>query len=475
MLFSSTVFLFLFLPITFLVNFLLPNIKLKNLFLVIASLVFYAWGEGELVFLMLFSILMNYFFGLAIDSTNSKKRKQIILSSSIIGNLSILGYYKYANFIIENLNIVFFNWELDNINHTEVTLPMGISFFIFQCISYVIDVYRKDGKAQKNILDLALYISLFPQLIAGPIVRYQDVFEQIESRFINIDTIAFGIKRFILGLAKKVLIANTFGLIADQVFAINNPELSGSVAWLGIICYSFQIFFDFSGYSDMAIGLGKMFGFDFRENFNFPYIAQSIRDFWRRWHISLSTWFRDYLYVPLGGNRKGKYRTFLNLSIVFFLTGLWHGASWNFIVWGMIHGLFLILEKIGLEKILSRLPKIVSHIYVLFTVVIAWVFFRSSDLESSLVSISKLFGFLQPQHTPYSIPLFLNNEVIIVFIIAIVSSMPVLKFIKSKLSLSFKQNLIWSHLNNLSLLTLLGLSIMSIASGTHNPFIYFRF
>lgn len=469
MLFSSTIFLFLFLPITLIVNWIIPSIRLKNIFLLIASLFFYAWGEGELVFLMLFSILMNYSAGIAIDKTAYKKT---FLTLGIIGNLGILIYYKYFNFIIENINLLF---TTKSIQFEEIALPIGISFFTFQSISYIVDVYRNEGKVQKDPLNLALYIALFPQLIAGPIVRYHDVFLQIENRIINSDKIAEGIRRFIIGLAKKVLIANVCGRVADQIFDLSDNDLTGSVAWLGIICYSFQIFFDFSGYSDMAIGLGKMFGFDFLENFNYPYIAKSIKEFWRRWHISLSTWFRDYLYIPLGGNKKSTARVYFNLIIVFFLTGLWHGSSWNFIFWGMFHGLFLTLERLGLEKILNRLPKFFSHFYTLLVVVIAWVFFRSEDLSSSFIFLKKMFGFLQPEKTVYAFSIFFEREVIITLCIAIIASIPISINFKGEMFSKYYANNFVFYMKNIALLVIFLFSIMSISSGTHNPFIYFRF
>jgi len=475
MLFSSTIFLFLFLPITLIVNWSISSIRLKNIFLLIASLFFYAWGEGELVFLMLFSILMNYAFGIAIDKAASTNYKKIFLSLGIIGNLGILVYYKYAYFLIDNFNTLFSQTTIATIQFSEIALPIGISFFTFQSISYIVDVFRNEGKVQKDPLNLALYIALFPQLIAGPIVRYHDVFLQIENRTVDSDKIAEGIRRFIIGLAKKVLIANVCGRVADQIFDLSANDLTSSVAWLGIISYSFQIFFDFSGYSDMAIGLGKMFGFDFLENFNFPYISKSIKEFWRRWHISLSTWFRDYLYIPLGGNKKSLLRTYTNLIIVFFLTGLWHGASWNFIFWGLFHGLFLIIERLGLDKILTRLPQFIRHIYTLLVVIIGWVFFRSNDLASSFIYIQKMLGFSQPQYTVYQFSIFFEREVIITLIAAILVSIPLNNIIKNKFILSLKDSSAFFYLQHIMLVVIFLFSIMSIASGTHNPFIYFRF
>ncbi|MCJ7713136.1 MBOAT family protein, partial [Candidatus Bathyarchaeota archaeon] len=350
----------------------------RNFFLLLASLIFYAWGEGILVLLMLFSISINYIGGIAISYFLKKNIQisKVVLGLTIAVNLALLFYYKYANFIVENLQElgVFTGYK-----QASIFLPIGISFFTFQGISYLVDVYREETIVQRKLFHLGLYISFFPQLIAGPIVRYHDVAQQIVQRSITVSLFTEGIIRFVRGLAKKVILANNAALIADQVFSIPASQLSISSAWLGIICYTIQIYFDFSGYSDMAIGLGKMLGFNFKENFNYPYISISIQDFWRRWHISLSTWFRDYLYIPLGGNRKGISKMYRNLVIVFFVTGLWHGASWNFIFWGLFHGSFLILEK---SKILNtkNWPIALQHLYALIVVMVGWVFFRAETM-----------------------------------------------------------------------------------------------
>ena len=337
MVFSSAIFLWLFLPITLLVYYLAPR-RLKNFFLLLASLTFYSWGEPKYIFLMMLSIVVNYFLGLIIDKLNNQL-KCCIFVVAILFNIGILMVFKYGAFVIENANLVFGS----ELRIPQIALPIGISFYTFQVLSYIIDLYRGEIKVQKNILNLALYITLFPQLIAGPIVRYIDIEKEIEDRAISICGIKEGIYRFIIGLSKKVLIADRVAVISDEAFALVSPPCT--LAWIGIIAYAIQIYYDFSGYSDMAIGLGKMLGFNFNENFNYPYFSKSIKEFWRRWHISLSTWFRDYVYIPLGGSRCGSIRASFNLIIVFFLTGFWHGASWNFIIWGLYYAFFLILER----------------------------------------------------------------------------------------------------------------------------------
>tara|TARA_R110002033_G_scaffold98637_1_gene146971 strand:+ start:4130 stop:5473 length:1344 start_codon:yes stop_codon:yes gene_type:complete len=391
MLFSSTVFLFLYLPTLLGIYFLLKK-SFRNSFLLIASLFFYAWGEHFLVLLMMSSICVNFIFGLLIAYSQKHFKtsiSKIFLFLGIAANLSVLIFYKYSNFLLDNLNLA--GLKL-NINLDDIVLPIGISFYTFQSISYLIDLYRKEVESQKNLIHLGLYISLFPQLIAGPIVRYSDIFKEIKERVVSKELFKSGINRFIRGLAKKVVFANTVGFFADKTFDISAADLPSSVAWLGIICYSLQIYFDFSGYSDMAIGLGRMLGFNFKENFNYPYFSKSVKDFWRRWHISLSTWFRDYLYFPLGGNRKGKFRTYFNLIFVFFITGLWHGASWNFVVWGLFHGAFLLLERINLFNLSSKFD-FLKRAYLLLVVTIGWVFFRSEDLSYAIAFIAKMFSF----------------------------------------------------------------------------------
>lgn len=475
MLFSSMIFLWVFLPITLVTYFILDK-TYKNIFLLLASLIFYAWGEPKYIFLMLLSILINYSFGIWIDKTSSHQRRKWFLLGCIILNLGLLGYFKYFNFIIDNIN-QFLGGEI--IMTRNIVLPVGISFYTFQALSYVVDVYRyKEGrgevKVQKNILNLALYITLFPQLIAGPIVKYHDIESQIEDRTVSLQYMAYGIKRFIYGLSKKVLISNTLALISDQIFGLQVTQIGFTTAWVGILCYSLQIYFDFSGYSDMAIGLGHMLGFRFMENFNYPYVSKSIQEFWRKWHISLSTWFREYLYIPLGGNRKGPLRTYVNLMIVFFATGLWHGASWNFIIWGLFHGIFLVLERKWLGKVLEQNKfKVFNHIYTLLVVMIGWVFFRADNLNYALGYLKQMFI---PNFTTSTYPLaqFLSIEGTITLGIGILlCGVAQGKIKKFKSALYNELRVYVSEIIILSFLMFW--CIMYLASGTYNPFIYFRF
>jgi alginate O-acetyltransferase complex protein AlgI len=472
MVFSSTVFLFIFLPFVLIFNLLLKQ-RYRNFFLLFASLVFYAWGEGMLVLLMLFSISVNYIAGLGIAHflNRGHSLSKIILGLAVTVNLGLLFYYKYANFIVETLKEIGFYLDYD---HKNILLPIGISFFTFQGISYLVDVYRKETEEQRNLFHLGLYISFFPQLIAGPIVRYHDIAQEIKERSINLPLFTEGVIRFIRGLAKKIIIANSAALIADQVFAVTVTEISTATAWMGILCYTMQIYFDFSGYSDMAIGLGKMLGFNFKENFNYPYISNSIQDFWRRWHISLSTWFRDYLYIPLGGNRKGLGRTYANLIFVFFVTGLWHGASWSFIFWGLFHGSFLILER---SMILNtkKWPKALQHVYVLIVVVVGWVFFRAETLTDAFAYLKTMIGAAGGNDTTALI--YVNPYVICILIMAIVFSMPMRnwtnEFLGKTSSLWIKTGYrigIYSFY-----IMLLTLSVIELAQSSYNPFIYFRF
>jgi alginate O-acetyltransferase complex protein AlgI len=471
MVFSSTVFLFLFLPITLLLVYASKN-EFRNVLLLIASLFFYAWGETMFVFVMLGSIGMNFIFGKWVENSGRFFSSKIVLLLCIVFNLGLIAYFKYYDFFINNINQIFIFLNINSIiEHESITLPIGISFFTFQNISYVIDVYRRETQAEKNPVNYALYISFFAHLIAGPIVRYIDIAKDITARTFDYELMASGIKRFIIGLSKKVLIANTLAYVADQIFSLPEKHINTPMAWLAITTYSLQIFFDFSGYSDMAIGLSRMFGFHFLENFNYPYISRSVTEFWRRWHISLSGWFRDYLYIPLGGNRHGKFRTYFNLLLVFFLTGLWHGASWNYIIWGMIHGSFIIVERIGLQRWLDKSGKLFAHIYLLFVVLISWVFFRLEDIQEAFAFIRILFGG-GLQSDAYNVWMYVNNEVILVLFTAILVSTPINhKFItENKVFKQFSPNLI----NGVYIL-LLALSLMGLATGTYNPFIYFRF
>ncbi|OON98850.1 MAG: hypothetical protein ATN35_03380 [Epulopiscium sp. Nele67-Bin004] len=442
MIFSSITFLFLFLPIVFGIYSILPNLMLKNIFLMISSLVFYAWGEPLFVFLMLVSVFCNWCIGLLMQKYN----KNFLLGVAILLNIGLLFYFKYFNFIADLLHI----------NISEIRLPIGISFFTFQALSYVIDVKRGSVEVQKNYFNLLLYISLFPQLIAGPIVRYQDVDQQIKERTITIDKIASGIKLFIFGLGKKVLIANNMAIMVDTIFEMNPNELNIILAWIGAIAYVFQIYFDFSGYSDMARGLGRMFGFEFKENFNYPLTATSLRDFWRRWHMSLTGWFREYLYIPLGGNRKGDNRKYINTMIVFFATGLWHGANWTFLVWGVVHGLFVVMESIvGIDNVKSILLK---RIYTLVVVTLLFVVFRADSLGYAMAYIGQMFmGFdVSKQSTIVQL---LNPYTIFISIVA--------------MFLAFKWITIKS--SYVCSIFILIFSILSLASNAYNPFIYFIF
>lgn len=472
MVFSSTVFLFIFLPTVLIFNFLLKQ-EYRNFFLFLVSLVFYAWGEGILVVLMLFSISVNYIFGLGISYFRERNLKvaNLFLGLSITINLGLLLYYKYANFLIQTLQEIGFYLDY---NHKNILLPIGISFFTFQGISYLVDVYRQEVSVQRNFFHLGLYISFFPQLIAGPIVRYHDISKKIESRSIDIYLFTEGVIRFIRGLAKKVLIANNAALIADQVFSIPSNEVAIVSAWLGIFCYTIQIYFDFSGYSDMAIGLGKMLGFNFKENFNYPYIAKSIQDFWRRWHISLSTWFRDYLYIPLGGNRKGLKRTYFNLIFVFFITGLWHGASFNFIFWGLFHGVFILLERIRFLDT-KKWPKVVQHLYVLLVVIIGWVFFRAETMEQAIMYMGSLIGLFHGVNVKALF--YVNTYSITMILIAIIFSMPFRHYFNNFIRTTGSGFLVKIYDIGVYFFytALFVLSAIELAQSSYNPFIYFRF
>ena len=467
MLFSSMTFVFMFLPIL-LVLYLITKKELHNPILLIASIIFYAWGEPKYLAIMLLTILINFFGAIAVDKFKTHKKLALVLT--IIANLSFLIYFKYFNFLIENCNNLFHS----HIHALNVIMPIGISFYTFQALSYVIDVYRGECKVQKDIYKLALYICLFPQLIAGPIVKYHDVADQIESREVNFEKVSLGVKRFIIGLSKKMLIANTMGVIADKIFIQNPDVFTPGIAWLGSVAYSFQLFFDFSGYSDMAIGLGLIFGFKFMENFNYPYISKSITEFWRRWHISLSTWFKQYVYISLGGNREGKLKTLRNLGIVFLLTGIWHGAAWNFVIWGLWHGFFIIVEKICNIKEYDSKPHSwwingLRHIYCILAFVLGWVMFRADNMAYAWKYILNMFGLVKVHDITYALPYYIDRWEIIIFVAAIICSIPIFNKM-----LEVKNK--WAHAGiNIWLLFLFILSSATIAASTYNPFIYFRF
>lgn len=388
MVFSSLIFLFLFLPVTILIYYISP-MRIRNAILLVASLIFYAWGEPVYIFIMIFSTVFDYVNGILIEKYRHRKAiARAVLIISMIGSLGILGFFKYAGFVFDNINSLF-NLHLQA---ADLPLPVGISFYTFQTMSYVIDVYRGKVTVQKNLISFGAYVTMFPQLVAGPIVKYADIAGQLVNRKVTLDRFGEGAELFIRGLAKKVLLANNIGLLWASVKAVPAGELSVLSVWLGIVAFTFQIYFDFSGYSDMARGLGKMIGFEFMENFNYPYISKSITEFWRRWHISLGAWFREYIYIPLGGNRVGMLKQLRNLAVVWFITGLWHGASWNFIIWGLYFGLFVTIEKLFLLKRLQRLPAFIGHVYTLIIVIIGWVFFEFEHLPAAMTFIGTMFG-----------------------------------------------------------------------------------
>lgn len=466
MVFSSLLFLFIYLPIVLLIYYLVPR-KARNLFLFVVNLIFYGWGEPIYVSLMIFSTILDYTCGYFIDKYKKQNRKNIakrFLILSIVVNLSLLGFFKYSDFFIRIVNGIF-NLSIPLLH---IALPIGISFYTFQTMSYSIDVYRDDAPVQKNVISFGTYVSLFPQLIAGPIVRYKDVAYQLDNRKENIDQFTHGVKLFCVGLGKKVLIANSMGALWDSIQATNtNNGFIGS--WVGIIAYTFQIYFDFSGYSDMACGLGNMLGFEFLKNFNYPYISKSITEFWRRWHISLGTWFREYVYIPLGGNRKGIPRQILNLLIVWFLTGFWHGADINFILWGLYFGLILIIEKFVLKKVLAKVPSFIQHIYSLILIVLGWVLFYFTDLSQMWTFIKSMFSFGGTALGQEAGVLTLSYLPLL--IVAIIASTPLSAKLYSKVE---NKKSIWIF-ETLFCLIILGLSTAALVTQSYNPFLYFRF
>lgn len=472
MVFSSIDFLFIFLPIVIIFVYAMPTWRLRNYVLLLASLIFYGIGEKEYIFIMIVSIIMNYVFGRLLDIyKNNKHLSKIVITTAVASNLTLLGIFKYANFIVENINFLLQPFGI-HIGLPNVHLPIGISFYTFQSMSYVIDVYRGHVAPQKKFSNVALYISLFPQLIAGPIVRYIDIEKQIENRRIHIDDIERGIVRFIIGLAKKILIANNMALVADGVYNSNIAHISTYYAWLGAIAFFFQVYYDFSAYSDMAIGLGKIFGFHFLENFNYPYIAKSMTELWRRWHISMTTWFRDYVYYSLGGNKKGKYRTYFNLLAIFFLTGLWHGASWTYVVWGLFNGAFLLIERAGFKKYIER--NIIGQVYANFIFLIGSVIFRSDTITYAAGMLQRMFVYYNPAVIDYEVIRYADTEFYIYLIIAAVFSAPVVPYL-GKLLKNYHQT-VWYKASVFACLIVLYLvSFMYLAKGSYNPFIYFRF
>ena len=467
MLFSSMTFIFIFLPCILAVYYSVTP-RLRNHVLMLGSILFYAWGEPLHVLTLFLTIGITYTGAILVDSF--RKKAKFFLAIAVCADLSILIYFKYTNFIIENINLLF----RGQIDPLKVIMPIGISFYTFQAISYLVDVYRNECKVQKNFYDLALYVVLFPQMIAGPIVKYHDIAEQITCREISADDLAYGTKRFIIGLSKKILIANSLGQIVETVFNLSTDRFDTPTAWLGAAAYTFQLYYDFSGYSDMAIGLGKMFGFHFQENFNYPYISRSITDFWRRWHISMSTWFKEYLYIPLGGNRNGNQRTYLNLAVVFLATGIWHGASWNFIFWGLWHGVFIILERITSfhKSPGSIFKRTFAHIYTVFVFVIGWIMFRADTMEYAWEYIKRMFGFGVCK-TALPLSFYCNNVQIFTFAAALLCAFPLFKNMPQKYTGKWAGTR--TLICNIWLIGLFVLSCASIANSTFNPFIYFRF
>ena len=483
MVFSSITFLFFFLPGVLLLYWLAGK-KWKNVLLFAASLLFYTWGEGVYLLLMLASICINYAGGRAIHAYRSSSYGRIFFIVTVTINLLILGFFKYAHFVTDNVNQLLLFFELPLIDLNPIRLPIGISFFTFQALSYIIDLYRQKIDPQKNIINLGLYIALFPQLIAGPIVRYHDIARQLVDRRITSDGLAVGIQRFLFGLSKKVLLANPLAEIADQIFALPGTELTAPVAWFGTFCYTLQIYYDFSGYSDMAIGLGRMFGFQFLENFNYPYISRSIREYWRRWHISLSSWLRDYVYIPLGGNRLGSVRTHLNLLLVFFLCGLWHGASWNYVIWGLYHGVFILIERsrIGYYQrmLWSPLQTLLSFVILL----IGFVIFRCETIPAATNYFTVMIGMGGEAPSAIPVSFYLTSKAQFEIFIAILIAMPIYpaicrirrKIVDKSTGTGgglFDFAFQFSHL--VLTFSLFYLASISLAAGSYNPFIYFRF
>lgn len=473
MLFSSTFFLFIFFPAVLVLYYGFGRrLKTRNMILLISSLLFYAWGEPKFVLVMLLSIGVNYYFGLQVDAHRTDGKAKLVLTLMVTFNLLIMGIFKYLGFAVQSIN------DLTGLGFSvpQIALPIGISFFTFQSISYVIDVYRGHGKVLKSPYDVGLYIAFFPQLIAGPIVRYETIAEEIHGRTETEADFASGIERFIIGLAKKVLLANQFALIADKAFGLQKSGgLSVGFAWLGAVAYMMQIYFDFGGYSDMAIGLGRMFGFHFNENFNFPYVAKSITDFWRRWHISLSTWFRDYVYIPLGGNRVGKWKHVRNIFVVWLLTGIWHGANWTFIAWGVYFGILLIIEKFtGIGHLMSK-SKVMGHVYTLFLVLFSWVLFRADSIHIAISYMGSMFG-KNTVGLSSDMTVLYFKENIIVLIAGMLACVPFSKWIKKWYEAQKVQTKNIARILEMIILAIFFLmAVAFLVKGTYNPFIYFNF
>ena len=483
--FTEPLFLFLFLPALFGLYFSSPRWA-RNVLLLGASLLFYAWGERTYVAVLLFSILLNYLCGLAIGHARAQGRRRRLLLAGITGNLLLLITFKYARFLVANLNGLVTPFGLDAIPLPMIRLPIGISFFTFMGMSYLFDIYRRQLEAERNLNTFALYITLFPHLIAGPIVRYGDIARELVERRISRPEFAAGVRRFIIGFGKKMMIANTVAFPADSIFNLPAGELTPGLAWLGLVCYTLQIYFDFSGYSDMAIGLARMFGFHFPENFNYPYIADSITNFWRRWHISLSTWFRDYLFFPLGV-RGPRWRIYTNLLIVFFLCGLWHGASWNFVIWGLFHGVFLVLERLGLGGWLQKRHRAVRRLYTMLVVMVAWVFFRAESLSHASAFLQAMAGRSGGAGLIYRPAIYLNAELVLALILGVLGSVPLIprlrawqeRFLSDGRATAAPAGVLLgfgARLFGFAALAFIFIASAALsAAGTYNPFIYFRF
>ena len=473
MVFSSIFFLFTFLPLSLLLYWMSPA-KIKNFTLLAVSLFFYAWGEPVYVLLMIASILTNFVFGIFIESELIKEKRAVrraLFISAVVFNILILGFFKYYGFLAENINALF----NADIAYSELPLPIGISFYTFQVLSYVIDVYLGKVRLQRNPVSFALYVTMFPQLIAGPIVRYSDIESQLEQRNVSAAKFGEGAQRFIQGLGKKVLIANSMGALWDITQAMDMTGISVFSAWLGIIAYTFQIYFDFSGYSDMAIGLGKMFGFEFMENFDHPYISRSVTEFWRRWHISLGTWFREYVYIPLGGNRCSRIRQIRNIMAVWMLTGLWHGASWNFVVWGIYYGCLLLIEKMFLKKLIDNAPAIISHVYCMLAVIIGWVLFASRDIESAAAYLGVMSGASGNVLVDNAFIYYLKSNAVML-VISLLFSTGIFREIFEPEDISDKIRTRASHSAAVILHAfILFMSTAYLVTETYNPFLYFRF
>lgn len=477
MIFASVGFLFYFLPLFLLCLAIIPG---KNAVIVAFSLVFYAWGEVEYTYVLLASIVLNYAFGRAIDGAEGGRRTALVVAG-LSANLSLLAYFKYGRFLVDILFGIFpFPADMPL---PDIHLPLGISFFTFHSISYLVDVYRRVMPAERSLIGLAVYILLFPQLIAGPIVRYRLIAPEIHRRSMDLGTFSGGAQIFVLGLAQKVLIANTVAETADAIYGLPLDQLTLGLAWLGTACYTLQIYFDFAGYSTMAIGLALILGFHFPENFRHPYIAQSITDFWRRWHMTLSAWFRDYVYIPLGGNRRGAVLTCRNLLVVFLLCGLWHGAAWTFVAWGMWHGALLAAERFGFATILDRWPQPLRHVYALSGIVVGWVLFRSNGFTQAWATYGAMVGFGRGDGIEHNVGRYLTPELALALVIAVLASTPLPGFAGRWLSdiahapgaMSAGRVLAYDAAHVLAFVALLALAAMSLAAGTYNPFIYFRF